>query len=259
MSGSQKNDKDDLGKAYFGINDGVFGILAGCSVIGRYLWNVQMRFLRSIGVMPFFVSHWWLFLVLGFVLLAIVMPLGVVFVGTAFAASQMAPKSQDDFIVPLRQGDMDSGKLRTLAHNQADKLREYGEKMGVFKDTTLGWVIRVHGPLLDLPKDIDLPLIMYLTEASAEACKCIGIHEDLHESMHVTLLQKLGLSVDFASGAVTAVITNPFKDNGPTAGELAYDAWDRGGAEEAVSHIEKAFSDWSRIKDLSGELNGMGH
>lgn len=257
MSDCRKSDKDDLRKAYSGINDGVSGILTGCLVFGRYLWNVQMRFLRSIGVMTFFVSHSWLFLVLAFVLLAIIMPLGVAFIGTALAASQMDPRNQDDFIVPLHRSNKDYEDLSEIAHNQEDKLREYGDKMGAFKDATLDWVVREHGPLLDLPEDTVLALSMYLIEASTAACKRIDINVVLHESMHVTLMQKIGFPPGAASGVVAATITNPFTDGGLTAGEVAYDDWDRDGAEEAVSHIEKAFSDWSRAKDLSDELSAI--
>ena len=51
-----------------------------------------------------------LFLVVGFLLLAFVVPLGVAFVVTAIAAGQMDPKAADDFIVPLRQEPPDFGE-----------------------------------------------------------------------------------------------------------------------------------------------------
>ena len=66
--------------------------------------------LKSIGLMPFFATNWWLFLGVGFLLLAFVVPLGVAFVVTAFAAGQMDPKAADDFIVPLRQKPPDFGE-----------------------------------------------------------------------------------------------------------------------------------------------------
>lgn len=69
-----------------------------------------MGLLKSIVLMPCFAKNWWLFLVVGFMLLAFVMPLGVAFVVSAFAAGQMDPKAADDFIVPLRQEPSDFGE-----------------------------------------------------------------------------------------------------------------------------------------------------
>ena len=110
MSGGQNNEKEDLNTAYAGVHDGVTGNIAGGAVFARYVWNWQMGLLKSIGLMPFFAKNWWLFLVVGFLLLAFVVPLGVAFVVTAFAAGQMDPKAADDFIVPLRQEPPDFGE-----------------------------------------------------------------------------------------------------------------------------------------------------
>lgn len=255
MRENRNSDRDELDTAYAGIKDGVSGVLSECAVFGRYLWNIQMRLLKSIGVMPFFVSHWWLFWILGFVLLAFAMPLGVAFLATAFAAGQMGPKSQNDFIVPLRQDNRQGQDLSELTSRQADKLQEYGDKMGAFKDATLDWVISEHGSIIELPKDISLALSMYLIEASTAACKRIGIHEDLHESTHLNLLGQLGFPPDFALGMLHAAMTNPFKDDGAAAGEAAYNDWERDGAKAAISNIEKAFSNWNRTKNLSDELS----
>lgn len=103
MSSDGKNEKQDLDAAFGNIQDGVTGMLSGVGIFARYLWNMQMRLLQSIGLMRFFRTNWWLFLVLGCLLLAFVLPLGTVFVVTAFAAGKMDPKAENDFIVPLRR------------------------------------------------------------------------------------------------------------------------------------------------------------
>ena len=69
-----------------------------------------MGLLNSVRLMPFFVKNWRLFLVVGFMLPAYVMPLRVAFVVTAFAAGQMDLTAADDFIVALRQEPPDFGE-----------------------------------------------------------------------------------------------------------------------------------------------------
>ncbi len=112
MSSGGGNEKQDLNAAYGNVHSGVTGALSGVSIFARHLWNMQMRLLQYVGLMRFFKANWWLFLVFGFLLLAFVMPLGTIFVVTAFAASQMDPKAEDDFIVPLRH------KQPTLEDNE---------------------------------------------------------------------------------------------------------------------------------------------
>lgn len=80
-------------------------MFAECVVLARYTWNMEMRLLKALGVMPLFVSRAWLLFVLGFMLLAATPPLGVVFVLTAFAALPMDPSGENGYIVPLRKPD----------------------------------------------------------------------------------------------------------------------------------------------------------
>lgn len=102
----QDNDKKpDSHIAYGAAMDGVSAVVSSVSVVGRYFWNIQMKLLLNIGVMPIFRKHWWLFCVIGFLLLAFLPPLGVAFVVSAFCAGQMDPKSSDNFLVPLRKAD----------------------------------------------------------------------------------------------------------------------------------------------------------
>jgi hypothetical protein len=254
VSNNSKGEKEDLNDAFSGINDGLSGIFYECMVVGRYIWNMEMRMLRSVGVMHFFVSRWWLFVVLGFLLLAFVMPIGVAFLFTAYAAGQMAPKGQDEFIVPLRRVAMDHGNVEEKTPEKPDALREYGKKMGAFKDVTLEWVISNKGPLLELPDDISVSLSVYLIEASAEACKCAGIEDDLHQSMHLVLLGKMGFPPEVASGMVAAAASNLFADGQPTAGEVGYKEWDQQGEDAALTNIAKAYTAWVRAKGLSDEI-----
>ena len=96
------NEKPDSHVAYGAAMDGLSAVASSVSVVGRYWWNVQMKLLQKIGVMPVFRAHWWLFLVVGFILLAFLFPIGVAFVVSAFCAGAMDPKAENDFIVPLR-------------------------------------------------------------------------------------------------------------------------------------------------------------
>ncbi|KGM46572.1 hypothetical protein [Pseudooceanicola atlanticus] len=98
-----KNDRDDLNAAYGKIHHGVGGALTGVGVFARHIWNLEMKLLRKIGVMPLFRRTWWLFVVLAILLLMFVTPLGAVFVITALCGATMDPKPEDDFIVPLQR------------------------------------------------------------------------------------------------------------------------------------------------------------
>jgi hypothetical protein len=98
------NDKTpDHHVAYGAAIEGFSAVTASMAVVGRYWWNLQMRLLAATGTMRFFRAHWWLFVIVGFLLLAFVFPLGVAFVLSAFCAGAMDPKAKDNFIVPLRQ------------------------------------------------------------------------------------------------------------------------------------------------------------
>ncbi len=62
-------------------------------------WNIQMGFLIRINVMPYFISMSWIFAVIGILLLAIALPIGVIFCLTAFAAMSREIKRENNFIV----------------------------------------------------------------------------------------------------------------------------------------------------------------
>lgn len=97
------NDKSpDHEIAYGAAADGVAAASASLAVVGRYWWNLQMQLLIATGTMRFFKAHWWLFFVVGFLLLAFVMPLGVAFLVSAFCAGAMDPQAENNFIVPLK-------------------------------------------------------------------------------------------------------------------------------------------------------------
>jgi len=100
--------KPDSHVAYGAAMDGVSAVASSVSVVGRYWWNVQMQLLQKTGVMPVFRAHWWLFLVVGFLLLAFLPPIGVAFVISAFCAGAFDPQSKNDFIVPLRRDDLEA-------------------------------------------------------------------------------------------------------------------------------------------------------
>ena len=117
--------------AYGAAAEGVIAAIASVGVIGRYWWNLQMRFLVTTGAMRFFRAHWWLFLIAGFLLLAFAMPLGVAFMVSAYCASTMDPSPDEDFIVPLRRAanvamddDVDTGKYEVPDARMPDKLEQ---------------------------------------------------------------------------------------------------------------------------------------
>jgi hypothetical protein len=254
VNNNSKGEKEDLNNAFSGIYKGLSNIFDECMVVGRYSWNMEMRIIKSVGVMPFFMSRWWLFVVLGFLLLAFVLPIGVAFIITAFSAGQMNPRAQDEFKVPLRRAAMDYATVEEKIPEQSDVLKEYRTKMGAFKDITLEWVICEHGPLQELPMDIKVPLSMYLIEASAEACKRVEIDDELHKHMHRVLLSQMGFPPAAAAGIVDAAMSNPFTEGQPKQGELGYKEWDQNGKDAALRNIKNAFSTWIWAKGLSDEI-----
>jgi hypothetical protein len=110
------DNKPDSHIAYGAAMDGVSAVVSSVSVVGRYWWNVQMQLLQKTGIMPVFRTHWWLFLVVGFLLLAFLPPIGAAFVISAFCAGVMDPKSKNDFIVPLRRDDVDANYADEVDH-----------------------------------------------------------------------------------------------------------------------------------------------
>lgn len=101
----RRQEQDGLNRAFSAMCSASIAIFAEAAVVARYCWNAQMRFLKSIGLMPYFRSYWWLFLVAAFVFLAIFQPLGVAFLITAFAAMAHDPRSENDYVVPLRRDE----------------------------------------------------------------------------------------------------------------------------------------------------------
>lgn len=88
--------------AFGAATEGFAAATASLAVVGRYWWNMQMRLLIATGMMRFFRAQWWLFIVVGFALLAFALPLGVAFIVSAFCAGEMNPKAEDDYLVPLK-------------------------------------------------------------------------------------------------------------------------------------------------------------
>ncbi len=114
--------------------DGVSAVATNLSVIGRYWWNIQMKLLQKVGIMPVFKAYSWLFWVVGFLLLAFLYPLGVAFVVSAFCAGTKDPKAENDFIVPLR-GARDEAEvptevtgLRASSSVEDDKADHHGDE-----------------------------------------------------------------------------------------------------------------------------------
>lgn len=71
-------------------------------IVGRILvsiWNIQMKFLITVGLMDYFVQRPWLLFALAVVLLAVFYPLGIVFSVTGIAAMNYGAKSESQFIV----------------------------------------------------------------------------------------------------------------------------------------------------------------
>ena len=88
--------------AFGAATEGWAAATASLAVVGRYWWNIQMRLLIATGVMRFFKSQWWLFIVVGVALLAFALPVGVAFIVSAFCAGEMNPKAENDYLVPLK-------------------------------------------------------------------------------------------------------------------------------------------------------------
>lgn len=78
-------------------------------LIGRLLgsvWNLEMRLLIAVGLMPYLVRHPWLLFGIAFVMLALAFPFGVVFTITGLAAMSYGAEPSSRFLVdPTRRTD----------------------------------------------------------------------------------------------------------------------------------------------------------
>ncbi|TGQ36513.1 hypothetical protein [Mesorhizobium sp. M00.F.Ca.ET.216.01.1.1] len=75
-------------------------------IIGRILgsvWNMEMKLLIAVGLMPYLVRHAWLLFGIAVVLLAVLFPLGIVFTVTGIAAMNYGAEAGSNFIVDLRR------------------------------------------------------------------------------------------------------------------------------------------------------------
>ncbi|RWP83477.1 MAG: hypothetical protein EOR11_23455 [Mesorhizobium sp.] len=73
-------------------------------IIGRILgsvWNLEMKLLIAVGLMPYIVRHGWLLFGIALVLLAVVFPLGIVFTVTGIAAMNYGAEAGNSFIIDL--------------------------------------------------------------------------------------------------------------------------------------------------------------
>ncbi len=138
--------------AFGAATEGFAAATASLAVVGRYWWNMQMRLLIAIGVMRFFKAHWWLFMAVGFALLAFVLPLGVAFIVSAFCAGEMNPKAEDDYLVPLRS-EHQVASTATPTEQSADS----GEPglSGILEDVRSAAGVHHTGYLRALGRDVD--------------------------------------------------------------------------------------------------------
>jgi hypothetical protein len=100
---TQRNKPAEHDVAYAAAIDGLVSVGESIAVVGRYWWNLQMRLLVFTGTIGLFKKHWWLFLIVGFLLMAFILPLGLAFVVSAFCAGLLNPEAEDNYIVPLKQ------------------------------------------------------------------------------------------------------------------------------------------------------------
>ncbi|TIN70479.1 MAG: hypothetical protein E5Y30_15840 [Mesorhizobium sp.] len=75
-------------------------------IVGRVLgsvWNLEMRVLIAVGLMPYFVRHGWLLFGIAVLLLAVVFPLGIVFTVTGVAAMSYGATASSNYIVDFKR------------------------------------------------------------------------------------------------------------------------------------------------------------
>ena len=81
------------------VEDSVSQIIPIVGRIAASVWNMQMKMLSAVGVMPYLVRHPWLLIGIGFALLAIIFPFGIIFTVTGFAAMHYGARPEDNFCV----------------------------------------------------------------------------------------------------------------------------------------------------------------
>jgi hypothetical protein len=74
----------------------------GGRILGS-VWNLEMRLLIAVGLMPYFVRHGWLLFCIAVLLLALVLPLGIVFSVTGVAAMSYGAEARRNFIIDLKR------------------------------------------------------------------------------------------------------------------------------------------------------------
>lgn len=99
---AQNNQSPDHHVAYGAAVGSFTSATSGLAVVGRYVWNLQMKLLMAAGAMRFFRAQPWLFVAVALLLLAFALPIGIAFVVSAFCAGALNPKGENGFIVPLK-------------------------------------------------------------------------------------------------------------------------------------------------------------
>ncbi|MEO1640845.1 MAG: hypothetical protein AAFU41_16510 [Pseudomonadota bacterium] len=99
---AQNDQSPDHHVAYGAAVDSFVSATSGLAVVGRYVWNLQMKLIMAAGAMRYFRAQPRLFVALGLLLLAFALPIGIVFVVSALCAGALNPKGDDGFIVPLK-------------------------------------------------------------------------------------------------------------------------------------------------------------
>lgn len=138
--------------AYGAAIEGFSAACTSLAVVGRYWWNLQMRLLVATGTIRFFKARWWLFLIVGLLLLAFVLPLGVVFLVSSFCAGAMDPKSKDNFIVPLRE---DSLKATAQTNEETEEDVASVSQSETLEDLLLAAGLHHTGYLRAIDREVD--------------------------------------------------------------------------------------------------------
>ena len=132
--------------------EGLTAASSSLAVVARYWWNLQMQLLVATGAMRFFKAFWWLFLIVGFLLLAFVLPLGVAYVVSAFCAMEMNPNAEDNFIVALKhEVAVMSGHPKDLQQEDvSERTKPY-----VWDDLRIAAGLHHAGYLLAIEREVD--------------------------------------------------------------------------------------------------------